>query len=360
MAYPSIPPRPAYDADWTALGDAWHAALTQALSDDPVIRADLTSVKGTVAGLAAGLAPTANPSFTGTVTGISKGMVGLGNVDNTADAAKAFSASQLTTGTVPAARLPAALAGIRTRTPANEANPTATNWQARPAGFAVVVNVGALPAPVDAVAGDLHVPLASIPTTAGTSFTAADGSAWPAPWTVAKMPTGGVQQIVSGEGRLTTGAAIGSYSSTDAIAMRHSIQAANVDVTFTIRRITSDCSPSFVLRCDQANLDPQNGISIPMSGSNVKASQVVNWAYTDIATVAKAWTLATNFRVRVQATGTTIRVKQWPATGSEPATWDITGTTTVTASGYFGFSLSPGAAAGAYTAAYDDITVTTS
>ena len=77
MAYPSIPPRPAYDADWTALGDAWHAALTQALSDDPVIRADLTSVKGTVAGLAAGLAPTANPSFTGTVTGISKGMVGL-------------------------------------------------------------------------------------------------------------------------------------------------------------------------------------------------------------------------------------------------------------------------------------------
>ena len=359
MPYRALPLKPTAGQPWRDFGDATYDNVAQFLVDIPALKADVANVAAQAAGLSS-RAPLNSPSFTGTVSGVTKAMVGLGNVDNTTDTAKTFSASQLTTGTVPAARLPAALAGIRTRTPANEANPTATNWQARPAGFAVVVNVGALPAPVDAVAGDLHVPLASIPTTAGTTFTAADGSAWPAPWTVAKMPTGGVQQILSNEGRLTTGAAIGSYSSTDAIAMRHSIQAANVDVTFTIRRITSDCSPSFVLRCDQANLDPQNGISIPMSGSNVKASQVVNWAYTDIATVAKAWTLATNFRVRVQATGTTIRVKQWPATGSEPATWDITGTTTVTASGYFGFSLSPGATAGAYTAAYDDITVTTS
>ena len=50
MAYPSIPARPEPLANWTALGDAWHAALTQALSDDPAIRADLTAVKGTVAG----------------------------------------------------------------------------------------------------------------------------------------------------------------------------------------------------------------------------------------------------------------------------------------------------------------------
>ena len=92
MAYPSIPARPEPLANWTALGDAWHAALTQALSDDPAIRADLTAVKGTVAGLVTGLAPTANPSFTGTVSGISKGMVGLGAVDNTADNAKARAA----------------------------------------------------------------------------------------------------------------------------------------------------------------------------------------------------------------------------------------------------------------------------
>ena len=29
MAYPSIPARPEPLANWTALGDAWHAALTQ-------------------------------------------------------------------------------------------------------------------------------------------------------------------------------------------------------------------------------------------------------------------------------------------------------------------------------------------
>lgn len=33
-------------------------------------------------------APVANPTFTGTVAGVTKAMVGLGSVDNTADAAK--------------------------------------------------------------------------------------------------------------------------------------------------------------------------------------------------------------------------------------------------------------------------------
>ena len=36
-------------------------------------------------------APIANPTFTGTVNGITKAMVGLGNVDNTADANKPIS-----------------------------------------------------------------------------------------------------------------------------------------------------------------------------------------------------------------------------------------------------------------------------
>ena len=37
------------------------------------------------------LAPKANPTFTGTVNGITKAMVGLGNVDNTADTNKPIS-----------------------------------------------------------------------------------------------------------------------------------------------------------------------------------------------------------------------------------------------------------------------------
>ena len=41
-------------------------------------------------------APTADPTFTGTVSGISKSMVGLGSVDNTADTAKPVSTAQQT------------------------------------------------------------------------------------------------------------------------------------------------------------------------------------------------------------------------------------------------------------------------
>lgn len=51
------------------------------------------------------LAPKASPTFTGTVTGVTKAMVGLGNVDNTADAAKTFTAAQTTSGVFNPARL---------------------------------------------------------------------------------------------------------------------------------------------------------------------------------------------------------------------------------------------------------------
>ena len=179
MAYPSIPARPDPLANWTALGDAWHAALTQALSDDPAIRADLTAVKGTVAGLVAGLAPTANPSFTGTVSGISKGMVGLGAVDNTADNAKALDGTQLVSGTLEPQRLPAGVAAMRFRTPANELNPSATNWQPRPTGYQFVAAVGAPPAPADQLGDDLHIPTTAPPPTGPQPITLTDGSTIP-------------------------------------------------------------------------------------------------------------------------------------------------------------------------------------
>ena len=37
-----------------------------------------------------GLAPLDSPQFTGNITGITKAMVGLGNVDNTGDSTKVF------------------------------------------------------------------------------------------------------------------------------------------------------------------------------------------------------------------------------------------------------------------------------
>jgi len=49
-------------------------------------------------------APLASPTFTGTVAGVSATMVGLGNVDNTADASKPVSTAQAAADTVSKAR----------------------------------------------------------------------------------------------------------------------------------------------------------------------------------------------------------------------------------------------------------------
>lgn len=63
------------------------AELAAALNND-------ASFSATVTNAIAAKAPTASPTFTGTVSGITKGMVGLGNVDNTSDASKPVSTAQ--------------------------------------------------------------------------------------------------------------------------------------------------------------------------------------------------------------------------------------------------------------------------
>ena len=171
------------------------------------------------------------------------------------------------------------------------------------------------------------------------------------------MPTGGSATVTSGEGRLTTGNTVGNWSSTDATAVRHQDQTVNLEVVFTARRDTSGATPSLVLRSDNANLDPMDGLAIPLSGSTLKVVQVTGWSYTDLASTAAAWTVGTAYKVRVSMQGGTVRVRQWPATSTEPTTWGITATTTQTATGSWGFSCSPGATAAAYTAAFDDIVI---
>ena len=77
-------------------------------ADMTAINAAVGSLAGETSSLLAAVntkAPTDNPTFTGTVGGITKGMVGLGNVDNTADNAKVFTTSQITSGTLPVAQI---------------------------------------------------------------------------------------------------------------------------------------------------------------------------------------------------------------------------------------------------------------
>jgi len=68
--------------------------LSDALVADETAAATLTTLVGTKlssATAATTYAPIASPTFTGTVNGITKSMVGLGNVDNTSDASKPIS-----------------------------------------------------------------------------------------------------------------------------------------------------------------------------------------------------------------------------------------------------------------------------
>ena len=80
---------------------------TISLSDPTIQSTDVTDFNSAVSGLVNGIyAPINSPTFTGTVSGISKSMVGLGNVDNTSDANKPVSSA-----TQSALNLKASLAG---------------------------------------------------------------------------------------------------------------------------------------------------------------------------------------------------------------------------------------------------------
>ena len=64
------------------------------LSDPTIESTNVTDFNSAVSGLVSGIyAPLNSPTFTGTVSGISKSMVGLGNVDNTSDANKPISSA---------------------------------------------------------------------------------------------------------------------------------------------------------------------------------------------------------------------------------------------------------------------------
>jgi hypothetical protein len=109
MAYRRILIRRDTAANWTAnnptlsAGEFGHETDTGKLKlgtgstawNSLPYQSGVTSINGQT-GVVTGLAPTASPTFTGTVSGVTKGMVGLGNVDNTSDANKPVSTAQQT------------------------------------------------------------------------------------------------------------------------------------------------------------------------------------------------------------------------------------------------------------------------
>ena len=254
-------------------------------------------------------------------------------------------------------RLNTATAGsaLRTRTAENEAAPTATNWSARPVGYSRVIALGAAPAPSDAQPGDLHIIATTVAAAGETTTFGTDQTGWPSPWTAGALPAGGSISVSGGRGILTTAATTGNYSPNDAVSARHNTQPANFTITYTFRHV-NDVYTRFVLRSETTNLIPPNGIVIRTHGSALAIEEVTNWSYSTLATTAKTWTTGVDYRVKVSASPTAVQAKAWEASAAEPASWDVTASPTLTIGGYFGFTVSTGATAAAYTASYDDIT----
>lgn len=251
----------------------------------------------------------------------------------------------------------ALLPAVVRREPADEAAPTATNWPVRPDGFAAVFWVGAAPRPAEMDTGDIHfLPPAESGSTSTTTFTQPDGSAWPTPWTLERVPTGGGATVTSGMGRLTSGAT-GGRNTTDTAAIRYGDPAVDTEAVLRFRLITDDPQVSLVLRSDRASLDPSTGVVVTLTKGQLTASNVQSSTYSTIGAVAKTHTVGTDYGLRVQLVGSTLNARTWPSSQPEPSGWDITGQVAAT-NGYAGLTVGSSTAAAAQTAAFDDIQFT--
>jgi len=94
-------------------------------------------------------APLASPTFTGTVSGITKSMVGLGNVDNTADTAKPISTAAQTALDLKASLASPALTGVPTAPTAAAGTSTTQVATTAFVGTAVSALVASAPAALD-------------------------------------------------------------------------------------------------------------------------------------------------------------------------------------------------------------------
>ena len=94
-------------------------------------------------------APIASPTFTGTVSGITKSMVGLGNVDNTADSAKPISTATQTALDLKAPLASPVLTGVPTAPTASAGNNTTQIATTAFVGTAVSNLVASAPAALD-------------------------------------------------------------------------------------------------------------------------------------------------------------------------------------------------------------------
>jgi hypothetical protein len=146
------------------------AELAAALNND-------ASFSSTVTNAIAAKAPIASPTFTGTVSGVTKSMVGLGSVDNTADASKPVSTAQAS-----ADAAVASAAATDATSKANAAQAYAVQ-RSNHTGTQAISTVSGLQSALDGKASSSHThDLSSLTQSSATTGQVAtwSGSAWTA------------------------------------------------------------------------------------------------------------------------------------------------------------------------------------
>lgn len=168
-----------------------------------------------------------------------------------------------------------------------------------------------------------------------------------APWNANKWPfqRNGTVDIQSNAGRLTAGGrplAVSVITATDfemlVKASWNTLSGINPEICWRIAN-------------GSASSDPSAGYLIQMSGSTVT---MYNFGYSTIASAGSSGlNVNDSFWFRINVVGTTFKVRWWPVGGTEPGTWQITGTHSTHPGGRFGFT-----SYGSNAVTFDDLQIT--
>lgn len=352
---------------------------------------DLLPVSTPAATALAAKAPLASPAFTGTVTGVTAAMVGLGNVNNTSDAAKPVSTAQATAlaakadlvgGLVPSSQIPA-IALTNAVTVANQAAMLAlTTTQVQPGDVAVrtdgagtfiltasdptqLANWVRLNAPTDAVttvngqtgtvvlaAADVGAAPASLSTTVGTNTTniATNTTA------IAALTLGGTVNAITG-------------NATAVIGVRNTVDATAAPVTVALPNATKVGQWLIIERLDASAV---NAITITgtirgvgSSSAVLPAVGVANEGGLWVAETLTSWTPAGSIKPKAwldaaydaKGAATTAVANLTAITDNGDGTFGVTGPA-VTDNGDGTFTFTSGTVETAYTKTRTDALLT--
>ena len=188
------------------------------------------------------------------------------------------------------------------------------------------------------------------------TWTGSDGAAWNSTrWPTITTPSSSVIDIQGNSGRISAGG--GSYVSAYAVA--GITAAADMTVTVAITpQTTGESYPAVDIRyVNSTNYYQFYGNNGSTNGYLYK---VVSGSGSVMASSSSGWINSTSKRwVKLQCTGSTIRVKVWADGASEPGSWTISTTdTSISSAGVARLSVTNGGSSTAREFRYDDLAVT--